>query len=76
MPSKPTSFQRLPEILDVLRGMDSIHLDRQGVEQLFGVGERRARQLIAGLPGVAAVYSSNSRQTTFQWSIWFTGAYH
>ena len=24
-----------PEILDMLRGMDASHLDRQGVEQLF-----------------------------------------
>ena len=42
MHPKPTCFHRLPEILDVLRGMDSSHLDRQAVEQLFGVGERGA----------------------------------
>ena len=54
MPSKPTWFHRLPGILDVLRGMESSHLDRQAVEQLFGVGERRARQLMAGLPGIRA----------------------
>ena len=34
--------------------MDSSHLDRQAVEQLSGVGERRARQLLAGLPGIRA----------------------
>ena len=54
MPPNPTWFHRLPEILDVLRGMESSHLDRQAVEQLFGVGERRARQLMAGLPGISA----------------------
>ena len=50
MPPKPTWFHRLPEILDVLRGMDASDLDRQAVEKLFGVGERRVRQLMAGLP--------------------------
>ena len=53
MRPQPAWFRRLPEILDVLRGMDSSHLDRQGVEQLFGVEERRARQLLAGLPHLA-----------------------
>ena len=48
MPSKPTGFHRLPEILDVLGHMDSSHLDRQAVEELFGGGPRRARQLMAG----------------------------
>ena len=38
----------------MLRGMDATHLDRQGVEQLFRVSERRARQLMAGLPGMRA----------------------
>ena len=52
IPSKPTWFHRLPGILDVLRNMEASQLDRQGVEQLFGVGERRARQLMAGLPGI------------------------
>ena len=34
--------------------MEASHLDRQAVEQLFGVGECRARQLMAGLPGIRA----------------------
>ncbi len=38
----------------MLRSMDSSHLDRQTVEQLFGVGERRARQLMTGLLGIRA----------------------
>ena len=43
MPPKPTWFHRLPEILEVLRTMKDSYLDRQAVEQLFGVGECRAR---------------------------------
>ena len=43
MPPTPTWFQRLLEILDVLRGIDAGYLDRQAVEKLFGVGPRRAR---------------------------------
>ena len=54
MPPKPTCFQRLPEILEVPSGMDATHLDRQAVEKLFGVGERRARQLMTSLPGIRA----------------------
>ena len=54
MPAKLAWFHRLPEILNVLRGMDSSHLDRQAVEQLFGVGERRARQLMAGRESASA----------------------
>ena len=42
MPSKPTWFHRLPEILDVLHSMEASHLDRQAVEHLFGGGPRRA----------------------------------
>ena len=34
--------------------MDASHLDRQAVEKLFGVGERRARQLMTGLLGIRA----------------------
>ena len=34
--------------------MNSSHLDRQAVGQLFGVGERRARQLMTSLPGIHA----------------------
>src|SRR5205085_2027822 len=34
--------------------MEASHLDRQAVQKLFGVGERRARQLMAVLPGLRA----------------------
>lgn len=54
MPSQPSWFHRLDEILETLRGMESGHLDRQAVQKLFGVRERRARQLMAGLEGLRA----------------------
>ena len=54
IPAQPSWFHPLPELLEVLRSMDATHLDRQAVEKLFGVGERRARQLQAGLPGIWA----------------------
>ena len=47
LPAQFVWFHRLPEILNVLRGMDSSHLDRQAVEQLFGGDPRRGRQLMA-----------------------------
>jgi len=50
MPAQPTWFQKLDEILGVLRGLPVSHLDRRAMEKLFGVGERRARQLMNGLP--------------------------
>src|ERR1035438_3003271 len=54
MPYQPAWFHRLDEILDILRGMESSHLDRLAVQKLFAVRERRARQLMAGLPGLRA----------------------
>ena len=50
MPAQPAWFHRVRDILRQLRTLDSDYLDRQAVEKLFGVRERRARQLIAGLP--------------------------
>ena len=54
MPYQPSWFHRLDEILETLRGMESSHLDRLAVQKLFAVRERRARQLMAGLPGLRA----------------------
>lgn len=54
MPAQPAWFHRLDTILEMLRGMASSHLDRRAVEQLFRVRERRARQIMAGLPGLQA----------------------
>ena len=66
MPPTPTWFQRLLEILDVLRGMDAGYLDRQAVEKLFGVGPRRARQLMAGLAGSRVGVSTNAAETSWR----------
>lgn len=82
MPPQPAWFHRLDEILATLRGLQSSHLDRQAVQELFRVRERRARQLMAGLPGLrvgnaAAVLRSaliaRLEETTsgrvFQWEV-------
>lgn len=52
MPARPAWFHRLHSILEDLRSVPASHLDRQAVERLFAVSERRARQLMAGLPGL------------------------
>lgn len=52
MPAQPAWFHRLDRILATLHGMSASHLDRLAVERLFGVRERRARQLMAGLDGL------------------------
>lgn len=52
MPPQPAWFVRLPAILETLRAYEHPHLDRRAVEVLLGVGQRRARQLMSGLPGV------------------------
>ena len=54
MPAQPAWFHRLDEILEELRALQVSYLDRRAVEKLFGVKERRARQLMAGLPGLQA----------------------
>ena len=50
MPAQPACFHRLDEIFTALRSMTSTHLDRAAVEKLFRVPQRRARQIMAGLP--------------------------
>lgn len=52
MPAQPAWFHKLDSIKDQLRGMAVSHLDRQAVQKLIGVRERRARQLMAGLEGI------------------------
>lgn len=54
MPAQPAWFHRLPEILEELRALEISHLDRLAIEKLFAVRERRARQLMAGLPTLQA----------------------
>ena len=82
MPAQPAWFHRLDEILEILRCMKSSHLDRQAVEKLFRVRERRARQMMAGLPALQvgnavaierqaliARLESASTGACFQWEI-------
>jgi len=52
MPAQPAWFHRLDQILQELRAFPVSHLDRLAVERLFGVRERRARQLMASLPAL------------------------
>ena len=50
MPAKPAWFPRIGSILAELRVFKSDYLDRKAVEGIFGVRQRRARQLMGGLP--------------------------
>lgn len=52
MPSQPAWFHRLDQILSELRSLEMEYLDRHAVEKLFSVRQRRARQLMAGLPAL------------------------
>ncbi len=64
------------------RDVESSHFDRQAVQKLFGVRQRRALQLMAGLPGLRAGNASAVLRATliarleetasggeFQWEI-------
>ena len=51
-PAQPACFHRLDEILTAPRSIESTRLDRLAVQKLFGVRERRARQIMAGLEGL------------------------
>jgi hypothetical protein len=52
LPAQPAWFHRLNEILEELRAIEISHLDRLAIQKLFGVGERRARHMMTGLPGL------------------------
>jgi hypothetical protein len=52
MPAQPAWFHRLDQILRDLRALPAPYLDRHAVEKIFQVRERRARQLMAGLPSL------------------------
>ena len=52
MPSHPVWFSRVSSIVGELRALDADYLDRQTIERIFGIRQRRARQLMAGLPNV------------------------
>ena len=82
MPAQPAWFHKLDAILTELRTIEPDYLDRQAVERIFGVRERRARQLMVGLPciqvGNAVAVSraalierleTTSADERFQWEI-------
>ena len=50
MPEEPAWFPRIGSILAELRISKSDYLDRHAVERIFEVRQRRARQLMGGLP--------------------------
>ena len=52
MPPRPVWVSRVSSILGELRALDADYLDRQTIERIFGIRQRRARQLMAGLPNV------------------------
>ena len=50
MPAKSAWLPRIGSILAELHVLKSDYLDRHAVERIFGVRQRRARQLMGGLP--------------------------
>jgi hypothetical protein len=52
LPAHPTWFHRLDSILEELRSLEVAYLDRLALQKLFRVRERRARQIMAGLPSL------------------------
>jgi hypothetical protein len=52
LPAQPVWFHRLTEILEELGASPISHFDRLAIEKLFRIRERRARQIMAGLPGL------------------------
>ena len=52
MPAQPTWFPRLTEIIDELQILKTVpYLDRQAIERIFRVGDRRARVLMSRFEG-------------------------
>lgn len=47
MPAKPVWYQRLPFILEQLRSHPRSYVDRATVQNLLGIGRRRAQQIMA-----------------------------
>jgi hypothetical protein len=64
MPSQPSWHARLHTILAQLRGLHAEYVDRQTVERIFGVGERRARQIMAGLSTIKVGNAAAVRRTS------------
>jgi hypothetical protein len=51
VPAKPVWISRLPEIEAELESLPVTEIDRTTIERILGIKERRAQQLMAGLPG-------------------------
>jgi hypothetical protein len=51
MPAKPRWLLRIPEIVDSLKALATPVVDRCIIEQLFGLRERRARELMQRFAG-------------------------
>ena len=64
MPSQPFWHVRLDAILAQLRGLDAEYVDRQAIERIFGVGERRARQLMGGCNAIKVGNAMAIRRTS------------
>jgi hypothetical protein len=82
LPAQPAWFDRLAEIVHTLRALPEPHLDRQAVEALFRVRQRRARQIMTGLPAIQvgnavavsrialiARLEATTKEDRFQWEI-------
>jgi hypothetical protein len=54
MPAQPQWLLRLPQIIEALESMVAPVLDRESIEQLFGVSRRRAIQLLHRFGGYQA----------------------
>lgn len=50
MPAQPVWYHRLHDIRTELEELQESYLDRLAVQKLFDVRERRARQIMSGLP--------------------------
>ena len=68
MPAQPAWFHRLDEILSALRPIESTHLDRQAVEKLFRVRQRRARQSFSRACGSVTPRRCRGRLSSRVWS--------
>jgi hypothetical protein len=57
LPAIPQWFLRLPDIVEQLRQLKAPVVDRAGIEKVFGVGRRRALQLLHRFGGFQSAQS-------------------
>jgi hypothetical protein len=82
MPAQPIWYHRLPAILAEVEELQTGYLDRSAVEKLFGIRERRARQIMSRLPcvqvgnaiaverpGLIRFLRSIADEEKFQWEV-------